>query len=158
MIETLSNYRVQNHSDIQRVLSSINSMIADGVMPIVTVSDKKPSRSANQNRLMFKWFRDIHNDTQNGEFYEAGRCKYQYFLPVLERSENEKTRGWYEVLKQIEKAIGYDKFIYSLGKSYIESTRRLSVKEFAEALTSMQIGEVEHYLTEPQMCGLDDRL
>lgn len=124
---------------------------------IVSIS-LKDDRSSAQNRLMQQWFKDINHQSQAGIEYESGRCKIEYFLPVMGRSENQKVREQCELLRFIYKERGHEFLSYLLGNSMVESTRLLGVKDFAEALTAMYRGECQYRLTDPSMHGLNDDL
>lgn len=146
-------FQVNDYAILGNMIARINKMWADGKTPIVTISDKKIDRSSAQNRLMHMWFRDIAKSTKHGIVYEAGRCKYQYFLPILAMSEREEAVIASFVARETEKRVGYERFLKVLGSSVIGTTRFLTVKEFEEALTAMQFGEAEHNLTNPELHG-----
>lgn len=151
-------YHIINNSVFQNMIAEVRGIVANGKTPIVSVSDKKESRSQAQNRLMQQWFKDIANVTCNDIIYEAGRCKYRYFLPIMQYSEHEEPREAFEIIKEFEAfkgAEGYEIITNALGRSMIASTRTLKVKEFAVALTMMQEGEYMNNLTDPAMIGID---
>lgn len=148
-------FQVNDYAVLGNMTAHINEMWADGKTPIVTISDKKTDRSSAQNRLMHQWFRDIDKSTKQGIIYEAGRCKYQYFLPILQYSEKEEAVIASFVAKETEKRVGFERFLKVLGNSVIGTTRFLSVKEFEQALTDMQIGEAQHNLTNPDNYGIN---
>lgn len=147
-------FQINGFKEIGTLNAELNAMMADGKTPLVTISDKKIDRSSAQNRMFHQWVRDIDRSTNHGTAYESGRCKYQYFLPVLQRSEKEEAIIASFVAKETEKRVGFERFLKVLGNSVIGTTRFLTVKEFAEALTEMQIGEAQHNLTNPDYYGL----
>lgn len=147
-------FQINGFGVLGNLNAKLNEMMSAGETPIVTISNKSLDRSQAQNRLMQKWFADIHKSTGQGREYESGRCKYQYFLPILQRSEKEEAIIASFVAKETEKRVGFERFLKVLGNSVIGTTRFLTVKEFAEALTEMQIGEAQHNLTNPDYYGL----
>lgn len=146
-------FQVNDFSILGNLTAHINQMWANGEKPLVTVENKTDDRSGAQNRLMHMWFKDIAKSTGNDVIEEAGRCKFVYFLPVLGISENEESRFAADLLRMIYKQRGYEYLVQALGRSMIESTRLLTVKEFEQALTSMQVGERAHKLTNPDVYG-----
>jgi len=151
----MAKFYVKNNAILQRVITEIREIQAKKQVPIVSVLESKKDRSYAQNRLMHKWFKDIHNMTQNGIEYEAGRCKYAYFLPNMAASDNENAIAAYELIREIEQLRGYEYVCQALGKSLIASTRTLTTNEFANALSAMQHGECEYCLTDPSLYGLE---
>lgn len=149
----MSVYQISSYEVLGNFVKEINKMWNEGKDPLVTIQDKREDRSKAQNRLMHMWFRDIAKSTKHGIVYEAGRCKYQYFLPILAMSEREDAIIASFVAKETEKRVGYERFLKVLGSSVIGTTRFLTVKEFEEALTAMQFGEAEHNLTNPELHG-----
>jgi len=149
----MARFYVKNNAILQRVIAYIRDIQSKDGVPMVNISNRKEDRSHAQNRLMHKWFKDIHNMTQAGIEYEAGRCKYAYFLPIMATSDNEDAVEAYELIKEIEKLRGYEYTCKALGQSLLPSSRLLSTKEFAQALTEMQQGEWEHCLTDPSLYG-----
>lgn len=135
----------------------IDRLIAEGEIPLVTVSTANDARSDKQNRLMHQWFKDIDKQTGNGIEYEAGRCKIAYFLPVMARSEDEELREYCKRLRDIYRKMGHEFLSDLLGSSQLASTSLLGVKDFAEAMTNMYRSEYEYQLTDPQFAGLDGR-
>lgn len=146
-------FQMNDFAVLGNFTARINEMWAEGKVPMVTISDKKVDRSTAQNRLMHMWFKDIAKSTGNSVTEEAGRCKFMYFLPVLGASENEDSRHAAEFLRMVWKERGYEYLVNVLGRSLAESTRLMSVKEFEQALTEMQIGEAQHNLTNPDIYG-----
>ena len=146
-------YQVINFDILGKLIARINEMKSAGKSPLVTVEDKTEDRSGAQNRLMHMWFKDIAKSTGNSVTEESGRCKFMYFLPVLGASENEDSRHAAEFLRMVWKERGYEYLVNVLGRSLAESTRLMSVKEFEQALTEMQIGEAQHNLTNPDIYG-----
>lgn len=146
-------YQISNYEVLGNFIKKVNAMWSEGKDPLVTIQDKKEDRSKAQNRLMHMWFRDIAKSTKHGRVYEAGRCKYQYFLPILAMSEREEAVIANFVARDLEKRYGYERLLKLLGSSTIATTRFLTVKEFEEALTAMQFGEAEHNLTNPELHG-----
>lgn len=128
---------------------------------IITVENKAEDRSSAQNRLAHKWYKEISSSTGHELWYETGRCKERYFLPLLKMSENETSRQAYWVAMTIKqrliKAGKSDAFYEVLYSGLAPSTRFLSVKEFSTALEHMQQGEAIHNLTSPLHYGLDFR-
>ena len=148
-------FQVKDYQILGNLIAEINRLWTEGKSPLVKIEDKKEDRSKAQNRLMHLWFKDIAKSTGNGVIYEAGRCKIKYFLPVLRYSENEEAKFAIDLCEMIYKQRGYEYLQEALGKSLIESTRKLSVKEFEDALSAMQAGEAEHNLTDPDKYGLN---
>lgn len=153
----MTKFYVINNNILQNAIAEIRSVMAKGVVPMVSISEKKEDRSKAQNRLMHRWFKDINNMTNHGLEFESGRCKYAYFLPVMAASEDDEVREQYLLIKEIEKIRGYEYICKALGRSAIQSTSMLKVKEFAQAMTAMQQGEYQYCLTDPQLVGLDGR-
>lgn len=153
----MTKFYIINNNNLQNAIAEIRSVMAKGITPLVSISEKKEDRSSAQNRLMHQWFKDIHNMTNHGLEFESGRCKYAYFLPIMASSEDEEVADQYLLIKEIEKLRGYPYICKALGRSAIQSTSMLKTKEFAQALTAMQMGEYQYCLTDPQMMGLDGR-
>ncbi|WP_077929244.1 recombination protein NinB [Wohlfahrtiimonas populi] len=151
----MTKFYIINNNILQNAITEIRAVMAKGITPLVSISEKKEDRSKAQNRLMHQWFKDIHNMTNHGLEFESGRCKYAYFLPVMASSEDEEVRDQYLLIKEIEKLRDYEYVCKALGASAISSTSMLKVKEFAQALTAMQQGEYQYCLTDPSMMGLD---
>lgn len=151
----MTKFYIINNNILQNAITEIRSVMAKGITPLVSISEKKEDRSKAQNRLMHQWFKDINNMTNHGLEFESGRCKYAYFLPVMASSENEEAVDQYWVIKELEKIFGYERVCEMLAKSTIASTSLLKTKEFAQALTAMQQGEYQYCLTDPSMMGLD---
>lgn len=147
-------FQVSNFAVLGNLIAHINSLQAEGKSPLVTVSEKTEDRSGAQNRLMHMWFKDIAKSTGSDVIEEAGRCKFVYFLPVLGMSENDESRFAADLLRMIWRERGYEYLVQALGRSMIESTRLLTTKEFEQALTSMQVGERAHKLTDPTIYGM----
>lgn len=146
-------FQVKNYEVLGNLVAQINKMWAEDKSPLIEIKDKTEDRSKAQNRLMHMWFRDIAKSTGHGVIYEAGRCKYQYFLPLLILSQKEEAVIASFVAQETEKRVGYERFLKVLGTGVIGTTRFLTTQEFAEALTNMQIGEVEHNLSDPVKFG-----
>lgn len=146
-------FQVKDHGVLGNLVAEITKMWADGQTPLVSIKDQKEDRSRAQNRLMHMWFRDIAKSTGHGMAYEAGRCKHQYFLPILAMSEREEAVIANFVARDLEKRYGYERLLKLLGSSTIATTRFLTVKEFEEALNEMQAGEAHHNLTNPDVYG-----
>ena len=146
-------FQVKDHGVLGNLVAEITKMWADGQTPLVSIKDQKEDRSRVQNRLMHMWFRDIAKSTGHGMAYEAGRCKHQYFLPILAMSEREEAVIANFVARDLEKRYGYERLLKLLGSSTIATTRFLTVKEFEEALNEMQAGEAHHNLTNPDVYG-----
>lgn len=151
----MTKFYIKDNNIFQNMVAQIREIQAKGVIPLVSISEKKEDRSKAQNRLMHQWFKDINNMTNHGLEFESGRCKYAYFLPVMASSENEEAKEAYELIKEIEKLRSYEYVCSALGMSLLASTRMLKTKEFAQALTAMQQGEYQYCLTDPSMMGLD---
>lgn len=147
-------FQVKDHGVLGNLVAEITKMWAEGQTPLVSIKDQKEDRSRAQNRLMHMWFRDIAKSTGHGMAYEAGRCKHQYFLPILAMSEREEAVIANFVARDLEKRYGYERLLKLLGSSTIATTRFLTVKEFEEALNEMQAGEAHHNLTNPDVYGL----
>lgn len=148
-------FQVKNYEVLGNLVAQINKMWAEGKTPFVEIKDKKIDRSTAQNNLMHLWFRDIANSTKQGITYEGGRCKIQYFLPILRYSKKEKAQFAIDLCELAYRERGYEYLQRALGESFLESTRHLATEEFAEALTNMQIGEVEHNLSDPVKFGFE---
>lgn len=146
-------YQVINDFVLGNMVAEVKRLMAEGKSPLVTIEDKKIDRSTAQNNLMHLWFRDIANSTKQGITYEGGRCKIQYFLPILRYSKKEKAQFAIDLCELAYRERGYEYLQRALGESFLESTRHLATEEFAEALTNMQMGEAEHNLTNPELHG-----
>ena len=146
-------FQVNDYEVLGNLNKRINEIWAEGGTPLVKIENKKEERSKAQNRLMHLWFRDIAKSTGHGMAYEAGRCKHQYFLPILAMSEREEAVIANFVARDLEKRYGYERLLKLLGSSTIATTRFLTVKEFEEALNEMQAGEAHHNLTNPDVYG-----
>lgn len=130
--------------------------LADESQAVVLVSEKKPNRSDRQNRTFHMWVRDIQMQSGEAAVEIGGRCKLQYFVPVLLASGTVKTRAFRELWEVIAANYSYEKQIEMLGRSAIASTSLLTTQEFAAALTDMQHGELQNYtLRDPELMGLE---
>lgn len=153
----MTKFYIINNNILQNAITEIRAVMAKGITPLVSISEKKEDRSSAQNRLMHQWFKDINNQTNNGIEYEAGRCKIAYFLPVMARSEDEEIRAYCKKLREIYRNMGHEFLSDLLGSSQLSSTSLLGVKDFAEAMTNMYRSEYQYQLTDPQFAGLDGR-
>lgn len=153
----MTKFFIVSDSILQNAITKINELRADGINPLVSISEAKEDRSDKQNRLMHQWFKDIHKQTGNGIEYEAGRCKIAYFLPVMARSEDDELREYCKRLRDIYRDMGREFLSDLLGSSQLSSTSLLGVKDFAEAMTNMYRAEYQYRLTDPQTMGLDGR-
>lgn len=151
----MSTYYIRDNAILHNMLAEVRDIQQAGGSPKVAVSNGREARSHKQNRLLHRWFRDITNSSGNDLASEAGRCKLTYFLPVLRASEKEDARLAAEIIDTIWRERNYEYAVQALGTSAIASTRTLPAKEFAQALTAMQTGEAEHFLTDPETYGLE---
>lgn len=119
----------------------------------VTFSRSKMTRSQRQNRTMHQWFADIDSQSGEGLIDVAGRCKLNYFVPVILADESEKTQGFRDLWAVIEGKYSYEQKVAMLGQSVINSTSLLSTKAFATALTEMRMRE-PYILRDPELMGL----
>lgn len=150
----MSTYYIRNETILQHMLEEVRGIQKKGGSPKVSVSDQKATRSFKQNRLMHTWFQDISKSTGNDLVLEAGRCKMTYFVPVMKSSEREHARELCDIIDTIIYQKGYEDTVKFLGTGALESTRSLTVKEFSQAMFSMQDGENEHNLTDPEVYDL----
>ncbi len=135
-------------------LEEINKWLADGAVK-VTLSHRKLTRSQQQNKVMHMWFKDIQQQTFEPLHEIGGRCKLQYFVPVLLTSDSEKAQRFQDVWQVIEVNTSYEKQVKILGLSDIASTSQLSSKEFSQALTAMRANEqCKYWLRDPELQGL----
>lgn len=153
-----SVFIVSDFGVLGNLIKHINEVRANGDNPIVSVKIGDLDRSIQQNKLMHLWFRDIAKSKKGSIKMESGRCKYQYFLPILENSRREGARASAFIIKDMEQRYGRERIYKLLGgigssKSIIATTSLLSTKEFNKALTMMQRGEKEHNLTDPSTLG-----
>ncbi len=156
-------FLIRNDEVQDNLIKHLNEIREKGGIPFVEVGNKKDTRRNAQNRLMQQWFSDIDKKTGHGVIYESGRCKMRYFLPLMRHSQDQKCLDqiefieWIYRTKRVEGGEGYafDYLVEKLGSSHIESTRLLSVKLFAQALTNMQEGEAKEgiILTNPNDYG-----
>lgn len=153
----MTKFFIVSDSILQNAINKIKELRANGINPLVSISEKKEKRSDAQNRLMQRWFKDIHDQSKQGLKYEAGRCKFEYFLPLMATGKNEAARLNYDLIVYALETRGYPYVLDALANGWIKSTRTLTTKEFAEAMTAMQQGEYQYRLTDPQLVGLDGR-
>lgn len=161
-------FLINSDDVLKELVKYVNSQRDKGVTPFVEVGNKKDVRRNAQNRTMHMWFKEISEQTGNGLIYESGRCKISYFLPVMRQSKSSKTTDQIEVLEWIWKSKestifsetgarggGYEFLAMLLGNSHIESTRLLTVEEFATAMNNMQEAERNNgiILTNPEKYG-----
>lgn len=144
-------FKINGFAEIGVLAGRLNELLASGKSPYVEIKGESIDRSQAQNKTMHMWFKEISKSTGSDVIEEAGRCKFLYFLPILGMSENDESRFAAELLRMIYKQRGYEYLVQALGRSMIESTRLLTVKEFEQALTSMRAGEAMHNLTDPSL-------
>ncbi|MBS9780943.1 MAG: hypothetical protein KGV56_00435 [Gammaproteobacteria bacterium] len=135
-------------------LAEINKWLEDGAVK-VTLSRKGLTRSQQQNKVLHMWIADIHQQTFEPLHEIGGRCKLQYFVPVLLASESDKAGRFQDIWQVVEANTTYEKQVEILGLSDIASTSLLSSKEFSQALTTMRVSEQgKHWLRDPALRGL----
>lgn len=150
----MSEFYIRDNNILQNALGAIRTIMDKGGTARVKVTDEKETRRDRQNRVMQMWFADIANVSGNGVVYEAGRCKLQYFLPVMRASD--KARETASLIDALLQVRGYEVVSRALGTSAIASTRELTVRQFAEALEMMREGERQYPLRDPATYGIDD--
>ncbi|MGL5261151.1 MAG: hypothetical protein ACRC9P_02075 [Bacteroides sp.] len=148
-------YQITGFEVLGNMIAKVNELVAKGEKPFVTISTKSQDRSYAQNKVMHMWFADISKSTGNDIQYEAGRCKIQYFLPVLRRSDNPEADFVIELCEGVYRNNGYEVLSKALASSAIKSTSIMTVKEFTEALEAMREGEREHQLRDPSVFGYE---
>lgn len=150
-------FQVNSYEVLGELNKRINEFWAEGKNPYIEIRDHKEDRSSAQNRTMHKWFKDISRSTKHELWYETGRCKERYFLPLLKQSDRKEARQSYWVAMKIKESLELagkpDAFYETLYSGITPSTRFLNVKEFSIAMEHMWQGESQHNLTDPSKYG-----
>lgn len=153
MSKKINVFQIKDYAVLGNFMKRLHELWSDGEEPFVEIKVKKDDRSNAQNRTMHLWFKEIAESTKHELWYEVGRCKERYFLPVLKASDRKEAKQAYWIAMTIKKRlieVGKPEAFYeTLYSGATPSTRFLSSKEFSIALEHMYQCEAEHNLTNP---------
>jgi hypothetical protein len=124
---------LNNIGDANRACGMIRIAEFNGKTEVV-IQNKQNDRSIAQNKLAFRWYQQMGDQSGNGKEYERNHCKWNLGFPILlarEEVEPEIHRMW-----EILQSVPYEHRVDAM--ELIEVTRLFKVKEFTEYLQSME--------------------
>lgn len=128
--------------DMSRAVTQlINLKFDDGQAWEFELAEYKRDRSAEQNRLAFKWYGEIFK--QRGDKSIQGYrayCKAHFGIPILVRDD----AGFAEVYNRCIRPLSYEDKLEIIERMEIPITRVMNVKQMTEYLDAMSMYWAEH--------------
>ena len=133
----MSRMIVQAESTLESVIDRLRSIYAEKQYFIISVTTKR-SRSAEQNRLLWRWYKIISRETgADSVNYIANYCKYTYGWPILMASDSAYSDYYDDFLAHLD----YEQKIKIM--PIFKVTSAMSVTEKNIMLTAMQVDYAE---------------
>lgn len=107
--------------------------VRDAEIPInMTLETEQETRRLKQNRLAFKWYSELGNQTGEGKEYWRCFCKLHHGVPIL-REDPEVNAKFAAVLDPLPYEAQLD------AMEFIDVTSLMSVKQFSEYLNEVDM-------------------
>jgi hypothetical protein len=108
-------------------------------LPLTVDITEGRDRSSEQNRLAFKWYVEISEQTGEDREDVRARCKLEYGIPILR--EIEKFRATYD---RLIKSMSYEDKIDLIKATDMPVTRLLKVEQMSRFLDVVFRAHAEH--------------
>ena len=110
----------------------------------MTIDEPKENRRLKQNRLAFKWYNELGKQTGEGKEHWRNYCKLTYGIPIL-REDEDVDAQFIKILDPLPYQSRLD------AMEYMDVTSLMSVKQFAEYLTDVDLASTAagFHLTHP---------
>ena len=120
---------INNDNDRKRAVHVIGALGPEKIWDI-KISEHKQNRSLAQNRLAFKWYKEIAEQQFESAQNIRRYCKLNFGVPILQR-ESEEFAAFWESMNLV-----YEDQMSAM--DHIEITRIFKTKQFTEYLSDIE--------------------